>query len=360
MAGERGDVLAESLARPQPARARRGQIGAPAASWPMNVTRPSAVTSRVCGLATSWNRAPKRSAWPRVSSLASGSSSTARSAPACSPNTALGVALERDRLGQHGTGVLVDVEVVVAALLDAPQRRELRQHDLGDPEPVHQPQPVDRALGADHSFSSANTRSAATPRSPATVARRQRRRSRRRGRARAGTRSGPSAGRAADRRRTRRSETIRSRRAARSPIPPNGSIGSPPCERLGDRVDREVARARGRPRSIPPISGIRSTCQPPVAGDDAPAAEALRERERMPAGGPRERRRGPGRDRRRATTSKSVVARPSSRSRRAPPTSHAVAARSRRRAASGSLTAPAPVAVVVARVTRAEIPHAIS
>jgi len=42
----------------------------------MNVTLPSAVTSRVCGLAASWNRAPRRSAWPRVSSSASGSASS--------------------------------------------------------------------------------------------------------------------------------------------------------------------------------------------------------------------------------------------------------------------------------------------
>ena len=52
VAGQRRDVLAQPLAGAQP-RERRGRDLAPAASWPMNVTRPSAVTLRVCGLATS-------------------------------------------------------------------------------------------------------------------------------------------------------------------------------------------------------------------------------------------------------------------------------------------------------------------
>ena len=67
----------------------------------------------------SWNSAPNRSACPRVSSLASGSSSTARRSSADAPNHGCGLARELDRLREHRARVAVDVEVVVRALLDA-------------------------------------------------------------------------------------------------------------------------------------------------------------------------------------------------------------------------------------------------
>ena len=63
----------------------------------MNVTRPSGVTARVAGLATSCSSAPNRSACPRVSSLASGSARNAPTARRVLAEPLLGVALERDR-----------------------------------------------------------------------------------------------------------------------------------------------------------------------------------------------------------------------------------------------------------------------
>ena len=62
-------------------------ISSPTESWPMNDTRPSSSTRRVRGLPMSCSSAPKRIAWPRVSSSASGSSSSSRSRGASSPNS---------------------------------------------------------------------------------------------------------------------------------------------------------------------------------------------------------------------------------------------------------------------------------
>ena len=59
----------------------------------------------------------------------------------------LRVALERDRLGQHGTRVLIDVEVVKAALLDPPQRHELGQDHVGDGGGIHHVEAVERPVG---------------------------------------------------------------------------------------------------------------------------------------------------------------------------------------------------------------------
>ena len=64
----RSRSLARSRLRTAPRSLRRRRR-----RGPMNVTRPSGVTSRVCGLAMSCSSAPKRSACQRVSSLASGS-----------------------------------------------------------------------------------------------------------------------------------------------------------------------------------------------------------------------------------------------------------------------------------------------
>ena len=55
--------------------------------------------------------------------------------------------LELDRGSEHGTCVLMHVEVVIAALLDAAQRRELGKHGVGHAEPVHQLETRERAIG---------------------------------------------------------------------------------------------------------------------------------------------------------------------------------------------------------------------
>ena len=108
----------------------------------MKVTRPSGRISRVAGLPMSCSRAPKRSAWARVSSSARVSPSTARSGGSAS-------ALELDQPAQHLQRVVVDVEMVVVALLHAVQRRQLGQHRGEQSEPVGQRQAVEHAVG-DH------------------------------------------------------------------------------------------------------------------------------------------------------------------------------------------------------------------
>ena len=60
------------------------------------------------------------------------------------------VALEGDGAVEHLEGVVEDVEVVVAALLDAAQRLELRQHARAQPELEREPDPLPRALAGEH------------------------------------------------------------------------------------------------------------------------------------------------------------------------------------------------------------------
>ena len=151
----------------------------------------------------------------------------------------------------------------------------------------------------------------------------------------------------------------RSRPAARSAAPPSGSTSCAALERPRDRVDREVAQARGPPRSSPPRSGLRSACQPCGARDDAPGAELVREREAaVAARRARERagrrvdvgRRSPGRGR-------CSAGRPSSSSRTAPPTSQARVPPQRLARESRALPSrhrSSAVAMVAARHARAD------
>ena len=124
---------------------------APARSWPMNVTRPSSVTSRVWGLAMSCSSAPNRSAWPRVRPLANGA--LEQRPQRCRLLRALAqkhrIFGDLDRLGQHQPRVTEHVEMVKAALLDAVERVELGQHRGGDPERAQQPDPVRARVCAD-------------------------------------------------------------------------------------------------------------------------------------------------------------------------------------------------------------------
>ena len=105
--------------RPSTSRASR----APAASWPMNVTRPSGRTARVWALAASCSSAAKRIASPRVSSSAHGSAQQRadRAGVPAQPGR-LRVALQQRDGVEHLERVLVDVGVVVDALLEPAQR----------------------------------------------------------------------------------------------------------------------------------------------------------------------------------------------------------------------------------------------
>ena len=216
----------------------------------MNVTRPSPVTSRVCGLGdvVQQRREPQRLArasarWPAARRAASTTS------PAPSPPTPAAVALELDRRAEHRLRVVVDVEVVIGALLDSAQPRELREHRRGRAERVHQRQPGQRAVGdhdplelGEHPLGGdACQRRRALDRARSAVRGSTSKSSSQASRARRSVRSGSAANASG--------ETIRSRRAWRSSTPPNGSTARRSRQRLGDRVDRQVAPAPGRPRS---------------------------------------------------------------------------------------------------------------
>ena len=72
---------------------------------------------------------------------------------------------------QHLDRVVVHVEMVVFALRDAMQRRQLRQHDVGCAELLHQREPGDHASLGEDLLHSVKTRSDATPRRPQAAAR---------------------------------------------------------------------------------------------------------------------------------------------------------------------------------------------
>ncbi len=59
--------------------------------------------------------------------------------------------LQRDRLAQHGQGVGVDVLVLVVLIDLHPQRGQLRQDDVRDPD-VHEPLQPDDRVGREHEF----------------------------------------------------------------------------------------------------------------------------------------------------------------------------------------------------------------
>ena len=64
----------------------------------------------------------------------------------------LGIAVDRDQVPQDLERVVVDVEVVVAALLDAVEGGQLGQHRLEQAEPVGQGEPVEDAVGDDQAL----------------------------------------------------------------------------------------------------------------------------------------------------------------------------------------------------------------
>jgi hypothetical protein len=186
--------------------------------------------------------------------------------------------------------VVVDVAVVEDVLLDAAQRGELGQHRGGEPELVHQLEPAG-ARGATIRLSSANTRSAATRASPARCAAHRR------------AVSGSIVEVELDRepRRAQRPQRVVGERAgADHPQPPRREVGAAAVrveqlaarQRLGHRVDREVARGEVG-GEVAVAQRTRSTCQAWPRADDAPGPERAGERERVraPRGATRRRRR---------------------------------------------------------------------
>ena len=283
MAGQRGDVVREPLAGAQPREHLAAERRRRHTSWPMNVTRPSVGDGAA---SAAWRRrassAPKRSAWPRVSSLASGSSSSAReiarrarrTTPAARASSAI-VSASTARVW------LVDVEVVVRALLDARAAgASSGSTAVGRAERVHQREPLERPVGdhdplelGEHALRrdvGEPRRAPASPRepSPASVVEPQLgRQPRQRGSS------------AADPRRTQ-SPRPSAAAARRGPaIPPNGSTGAPPPS--GSAIALTV-KSRSAEVGLDRVADERQQVDLPavVAGDHAPAAERLGQRER--------------------------------------------------------------------------------
>jgi hypothetical protein len=199
---------------------------------------------------------------------------------------------ERDRLTQHGAGVAGDVEVVIATLLHAVQRRQLGQHGGGHAQRVHELQALQRARRAQERLELGER--------PLGGHRGQVRRARLRPgdglRLRREAELGGEPGQA------QRAQRVVGEAARRDRAqPPRLQVGhaaervdprAVSGERLRDRVDGQVAP--------PEVLLERRLAEPQhvelpavVARDHPPGSEGLRERERVAAGpaarGPRHR-----------------------------------------------------------------------
>ena len=248
VAGQRRDVRAQPLAGAQAAEDRAGDIAAPSRSWR---GKADPALAHVGARHAAWRcRAAARPSAARrrgVRSSASGSASSAATPSASSAPTARSGSRSSSIVCvEHLERVPVDVEVVVDGLLDAAQRLELRQHDGGRAERRRAARGP-RARRRRRRCAAARRRRARRRRRcrprrrasrAAAIVRRVDRRSR--ARRRAARRAAPAAGR----RRRRVGPTIRSA--------PRSQVGQAAArverlaagERLGERVDGEVAPAQ--------------------------------------------------------------------------------------------------------------------
>ena len=286
MARQPGDVRPQPLAGAQPGEDLAGQLGAlvGVAGEPV-----AALRQRTCvaGLADVVQQRAQAQRAAAVELVAQRLAQQRRDRAGVAPRraTAAGSASSAIDLLEHLERVAVDVAVVVARLLDPAHRVELGQHGRGRAQVVEPAQPVERRAAPPRSAcSSAKTRSwrdagqqrGARARAAATVAGSGSSPARRRSARRAATRSGSSSNasrppRAAGRRRGRRA-------------PPCGSTSVAARQRLGHRVDGEVAlrevlldRRAAQRREV----GLPGA----VGREHAPAAERVGERERRAAGG---------------------------------------------------------------------------
>ena len=294
----------------------------------------------------SCSSAPKRSACPRVSSLASGSpSSGATAGPSLAEHAPRGRAAGRSsRPARRGCDQ--DVEMVKARSARHPAGRRAR---AGRPRSRRArpsaSSPASARSEAISRRSSANIRSAATSASAGALAPSQRERVGLDREVKLGGQPGQAQRAQRIGAERRRATTARSRRAARSSSPPIGSI-SGLAAASGRAIALTVRSRRARSASIDsPSSGSQVDLPAAVAGDHPPGAERLREGEGMPAGV-----RAPARARRAGT-----VAGSGGRPRRSRRSRGRAARRARRRRPatpprrdrapglpSGSLTPPAP------------------
>ena len=169
-----------------------------------------------------------------------------------------------------------------AVLPDAVQAVELGQHDGGDAEALHQLQAVEHPRAREHL--------AQLGEDPlgrhAGEARGARLRGGDRGVVRLEVQPGGEARQAQDAQRIvarrRSAPAMRRRWAARSSAPPVGSTSGAAAQRLGDRVDGEVAQREVRlDRALAQRGEVDRPA--PLRADDAPGAERVRQRERRAA-----------------------------------------------------------------------------
>ena len=209
----------------------------------------------------SWKSAPKRSAWPRVSSSASGSSSSARSSPPRSPAMRSGPPRSRASprapracgRGRRGGGWGSGPRRAAPRARAGPRRGRL--------ELVHQAEAPQRIRPGDDPRSSASWRSPAGLRGEPARAAPPARSSPARSRAELGAepRGAQQPQRVVG---TLCPDTARRRRASRSASRPCGSIGSPPAS--GIAIALTVKSRSPRSASIvSPRSGVTSICQSP-------------------------------------------------------------------------------------------------
>ena len=243
------------------------------------VTRPSGVSSRVCGLAASCRRAPKRSAWPRVSSSASGSASSGREprrarravrdrVRARPPASAPRACACRRRGGGSCSAPRRAGPSAPAGPRRAPRARRAARCRAGarsgdDPLELGE-HPLGGDVGEPRSVGARRRAGGGLDVELNSIARRARRM----------TRRGSSSKAVAD--------TRRSRRASRSARPPNGSRSSPPSS--GSAMALTVKSRRARSCSMD-LAVERHQIDLPGsrARDHPPGAEGLGERERRRA-----------------------------------------------------------------------------
>ena len=232
----------------------------------------------------SCSSAPKRSPPPRVSSSASGSASSARDrrGQRLVAERGRGIALEVDAGLQDLERVAVHVEVVVGVLLDAAQRGELGQDGGDEVELVHEREPADRRVGADDAAQLGEDALLGGAGQPRRV------------RADGGRGVGVDleaelGGQARDAQRAQRigDERLGADHAQALVVEvARAAVGIDELaagQRLGHRVDREVARGEvGLERAALQRRDVDLPAA--VAGDDAPGAELVGELERGAAG----------------------------------------------------------------------------
>ena len=268
-------------------------ISAPSRSWPMKVTKPPR-SPRVCGLPMSWRRAPKRSARAAGHLVGERLGEQRPRVLGALAGEAVEIGLDLQRLLEHRQRVAVDVEVVVGALLDPAQRRQLGQDDRGHAELVEQLEAAQRVVAAEQQAQlgqlalagglggAAALRPAPAPAVAGSISRSSSAASR----AARSSRSGSAA--------KLPSPTTRRSRRSRSARPPWGSIGSPPSS--GTATAPTVKSRSARSASIePPRRAVSVDLPAGPTIDDPPGGELGGELEGVcRAGGRRRRGRRPG------------------------------------------------------------------